>query len=193
MKCCQNIFLRFLSSLRLEKDIAFQTRPGSVLKEITSIQASTRSEKFWNYLFKLYINLSLEILARFINYFVYEVIFSGGFSSKISATRQILLLKKVLSDSTHEVIYSSLLFIMVSTESASVGDMVEFIETFPKRKFLKRRAYCLEKFSLVLIIGSTRSGSSFICNQGFLLAVWPLLAINITLLPNKESCCKVVI
>ena len=73
------------------------------------------------------------------------------------------------------------------------GDVVEFIETFPKRKFLKRRAYCLEKFSLVLIIGSTRSGSSFICNQGFLLAVWPLLAINITLLPNKESCCKVVI
>ena len=130
MKCCQNIFLRFLSSLRLEKDIAFQTRAGSVLKEITSIHASTRSDKFWNYLFKLYINLSLEILARFINYFVYEFIFFSGFSSKISATRQILLLKKVLSDSTHEVIYSSLLFIMVSTESASVGDVVEFVVTF---------------------------------------------------------------
>ena len=76
---------------------------------------------------------------------------------------------------------------MVSTESASVGGMVEFIETFPKRKFLKRSAYCLEKFSLVLIIGSTRSGSSFICNQGFLLAAWPLLAINVTLLPNKGN------
>ena len=43
------------------------------------------------------------------------------------------------------------------------------------------------------VIGHTRSGNSFIVNQGFLLAVWSLLALNVILLPNKESCCKVVI
>ena len=40
-------------------------------------------------------------------------------------------------------------------------------------------------------IDNTHSGSPFILSQVFLLAVWPLLAINVTLLPNKESCCKV--